>query len=221
MNDNAFQLLKDTCNNACHERQACKEGYKQMLASENVSQMMATWRANWEDVMGGKFGDIIRTELPKQYPDIKAEMNAAGVYLNECSEGAKKFVRVIVTDTEEPVRIYGDAQAYILGDAKVIAFGHSQVYNTDHAGAHVMLYDYAYGRVMAGTASAYNRSTLQCCGTAHVDGSVQCDAFGGTVHAVCYRQIRAYRDTIVYSNGTKGIILADTAQLKPLNDYEQ
>ncbi len=221
MTQDAFQLLKDTCNTACHERHACADGYKQMLASENVSQMMATWRANWEDVVESKYADIIRTELPKQYDGIKKEMNAAGIYLNECPEGAKRFVKVIITDTDQPVRIYGDAQAYVLGDAKVIAFGHSQVYNTKHAGAHVMLYDYAFGRVMAGMASAYNRSSLHCCCTAHVNGSVECNAYGGTVHAPFYRRINAFLGTVVYSDGTKGIVLDETSQLKPLNEYEQ
>lgn len=221
MEQTAYELLKETCNTACHERQACVSGYKQMLASENVSQMMATWRNNWEDVTQGKFGDIIRAELPKQYPALKEEMNQAGIYMNECPEGAKRFVKVIVTDTEQPVRIYGEAQAYVLGAAKVIAFGHSQVYNNTQTEAHVMLYDYAYGQVMAGKASAYNRANLQCSCAAHIDGSVQCNAFGGTVHAPVYLRINAYRDTIVYSNGTKGIILSDQAQLKPLNAYEQ
>ncbi len=221
MEQTAYELLKETCTTACHERQACVSGYKQMLASENVSQMMATWRNNWEDVTQGKFGDIIRTELPKQYPALKEEMNQAGIYMNECPEGAKRFVKVIVTDTEKPVRIYGEAQAYVLGAAKVIAFGHSQVYNNTQTEAHVMLYDYAHGVAMAGKASAYNRSNLQCSCAAHIDGSVQCNAFGGTVHAPAYLRINAYRDTIVYSNGTKGIILSDQAQLKPLNAYEQ
>ena len=47
MEKDAFQTLKETCNRACHERHACAKGYKQMLASGNVSQMMATWRDNW------------------------------------------------------------------------------------------------------------------------------------------------------------------------------
>lgn len=221
MTQDAFLLLKETCNTACHERHACAKGFKQMLAVKNVSQMMATWRDNWEDVTESKFADIIRIELPRQYPGLKKEMNAAGIYMNECPEGSKSFVKVIVTDTDQPVRVYGEAQAYVLGEAKVMAFGHSQIYSTKCGKAHVELYDYAFGRVMTGTASAYDRSTLQCCCTAHVNGSVRCDAYGGTVRAPFYLRINAYRDTVVYSNGTKGIILEGSSQLKPLNDYEQ
>lgn len=220
MEQTAYELLKETCNTACHERQACVSGYKQMLASENVSQMMATWRNNWEDVTQGKFGDIIRTELPKQYPALKEEMNQAGIYMNECPEGAKRFVKVIVTDTDDPVRIYGEAQAYVLGAAKVIAFGHSQVYNNTQTEAHVMLYDYAFGKIMAGRAFAYNRSTLQCCCEALVDGAVECDAFGGSVRAVSCRRINAYCDTIIYSRTDKGISLYGTAHIEPLTNTD-
>ncbi len=221
MSDNTFQLLKETCNAACHERHACADGFKQMLEAENVSQMMAAWRANWEDVVTSKYADIIRNELPKQYSALKAEMNDAGIYMNECPEGAKNFVRVIVTDTEDLVRIYGEAKAYVLGEAKVIAFDHSQVYNSKCADAHVMLYDYAFGNITVGNVSAYNRSSLHCCCNAFIAGSVHCDAFGGIVVASFYCHINAYRDTVVYSDGNKGIILNGDSQLKPLKDYEQ
>lgn len=221
METNAYDRLKDICNRACHERHACANGYKQMLASDNVSQMMATWRDNWEDIVESKYADIIRTELPRIYPDIREEMNKAGIYLNECPDMAKNFVRVIVTDTDEPVKIHGDAEAYILGEAKVIAFNHAQVYNDKIAGAHVMLYGYSFGKIMAGEASAYDRSKLQCDCKAVLNGSVDCDAFGGTVRAQAYRHINAYRDTIVYSQTDKGVTLSGMAQLKPIDDYEQ
>jgi hypothetical protein len=223
MTQDAFQLLKDTCKSACHERKACANGYRQMLQSDNVSQMMATWRDNWEDVVESKFADIIRSELPKQYPDLKDEMNAAGIYLNECPEGAKSFVKVIITDTDQPVKIHGDARAYVLGNAKVIALNHSQVYNYRQSDAHVMLYDYSFGKIMAGRTSAYNRSTLQCSCDAYINGVVVCDAYGGIVRAAAFRHIGAYRDTVVYSNIEKGISLNGTACLLPLNtnDDEQ
>lgn len=133
MTSTPFDILKQTCHDACHERHACAEGYRQMLASENVSQMMATWRNNWEDIVKSKYADIIRTELPKQYPAIKADMNAAGIYHNECPDNARQFVKVIITDTDNPIHIYGDASAYILGNAKVIAHDHAQVYHYSQA----------------------------------------------------------------------------------------
>lgn len=221
METEAYKILKDTCNQACHRRHACVNGYRQMLASENVSQMMATWRDNWEDIVESKYADIIRTELPKQYPALKEDMNKAGIYLNECPKSAPKFVFVIVTDTDEDVKIYGNAQAYILGNAKVHVFDHAQVYNYKNCDARVNLYDYSYGKIMAGHVLACNRSQLQCDCDAFLQGSVECNAFGGQVWAASYRCINAFRNTVVFSNTAKNINLQGTAHIEPLINIEK
>ena len=160
MEKDAFQTLKETCKQACHERHACANGYKQMLASNNVSQMMATWRDNLEDVVESKFADIIRAELPKQYPALRQEMNQAGIYLNECPERAPSFVMVIITDCETPIHIYDRAQAYVIGEATVVAHGHSQVYNNKY-NAIITLLDHAYGNIQAGKVQALDHSVLK------------------------------------------------------------
>lgn len=149
MTTDPFTILKNSCTTACHTRHACAEGYRQMLASENVSQMMATWRDNWDDLVNSKFSDILATELPKQYPSLRHEMNLAGIYLNECPHDAKPFVRVLIaiSDTDSPIHIYGDAQAYLLTDAAVIAHDHAQVYNY-HSHATVTLLDYSYAHLL-------------------------------------------------------------------------
>lgn len=211
-----FHILKDTCNDACHERHACAKGYRQMLASENVSQMMATWRDNWEDVVNSKFGDIIRDKLPEQYPNIKGEMNLAGIYLNECPENALQNVKVLISDTNTEVHVYGRAQAYILAPATVIAHNHAQIYNLRHD-ADITLLDYSYGDIQAGKVKAQGRSSLNCSCDATIDGSVRCNASGGTVHAISYRSINAYRDTIIYSKTNKNINLSGTSRI----EYEQ
>lgn len=217
----AFETLKATCTKACHIRNACAEGYKQMLASENVSQMMATWRNNWEDVTTSKFADIMVSELPKQYPDLKEDMNQAGIYLNECPEDARMFVRVIVTAATEPIHVYGDAQAYVLDTAKVVAHDHSQVYNTRAPEATVFLLDYSYGNVSCGQCTAQNRSRLNISGTAVVtlNGSIDCHATGGTIIATGYRRIDACGETIVYACNGQSIYLEGNAFLQPITSY--
>lgn len=217
----AFETLKATCTKACHIRNACAEGYKQMLASENVSQMMATWRNNWEDVTTNKFADIIVRDLPKQYPDLKEDMNQAGIYLNECPEGARMFVRVIVTATTEPIHVYGDAQAYVLDTAKVVAHDHSQVYNTRAAEASVSLLDYSYGNISCGQCTALNRSRVNVSGTvtATLNGAIDCHATGGTIIATGYRRIDACGETIVYARNGQSIYLEGSAALQPITSY--
>jgi len=208
-----YPKLKDICERACHERKACVKGYKQMLESENVGQMMQTWRDNWEDLVEGKYADIIRKELPEIYPSLKAEMNKAEVYLNECPESTSQYTRIIVTDTDDPVHIYGRAQAYILGKAKVIAHDHAQIYNYEQRESEVLLLDYSYGYIKAGKVEAQGRSTLTCNCQAVLSGAVICSAQGGTVRAKGYREINAYNDAIIYSRMAEGITLNDNSEL--------
>lgn len=154
-----FERLKASCTRACRARQACPKGYAQMLATENVGQMMATWRSNWDDVVNSKYADIICAELPKQYPNLKSEMNQAGIYLNECPTDAPSFVRVLITACSEPIHIHDYARAYILAPSQVVAHDHSQIYSR-RAEAEIILKDHAYGHVLAGEAKVFDHATL-------------------------------------------------------------
>ena len=79
-----FEILKTACHAACRQTPACAPSYRAMLKTENISQMMAVWREYWEDISGGKYADIINDRLPAAYPTLRKEMNAAGIYVNEC-----------------------------------------------------------------------------------------------------------------------------------------
>lgn len=216
MNQDAFSLLKDTCRQACHDRHACAEGYRQMLASENVSQMMATWRANWEDVVRSKYADIIAALLPAQYPSLRSEMNRAGIFFNECPPMAKKFARVLIASPGDVVHVYGHAEAYVLGPASVVAHDHSQVYNPATAGASITLLDYAYGNVAAGRVVAQGRSRLVSSARATLQGHATCQATGGSVVALGYMRVDASGDARVYARNGQSIYLEGGATLQPL-----
>ena len=86
-------------------------------------------------------------------------MNAAGIYVNECPKVAPEFVRVLVTDTDSEVHVYDYAHAYVLGQAKVTAHGHSQVYNFKQD-ADITLTDRSYGYIAAGKVTRLGFSTL-------------------------------------------------------------
>ena len=138
----SFDQLKQICTIACHDRHACAEGYRAMLATKNISQLMAVWRANWEDLVESKYADIINEQLHALYldPTLRAKMNAAGIYVNECPKTAPEFVLVIVTDHDRIVDIYDYAKCYVLGRAYVRAWDHAQVYsekNDEIGRAHV------------------------------------------------------------------------------------
>lgn len=207
-----FEILKTTCTNACHDRHACVEGYRAMLATENISQLMAVWRANWEDIVESKYADIINDRLPSLYPTLRAEMNAAGIYVNECPKTAPEFVLVIVTDYDIIVDINDYAKCYVLGEATVRAWGHSQVYSDRCDESIIELYDYAYGHVSKGWVQARNTARLWTSAYAVLNGSVTCEAHGGTVKALAYRKLEAYGDTKVYSKSERNITLYGNAK---------
>ena len=211
-----FEILKTTCTKACHDRHACAEGYRAMLATENISQLMAVWRANWEDIVKSKYADIINDRLPSLYPTLRAEMNAAGIYVNECPKAAPEFVRVLVTDFDYIVEIHDYAKCYILGNAVVRAWDHSQVYSDRCDQAIIELYDHAYGHVGKGRVQAGNFSQLWTAVDAVLYGGVTCEAHGGTVKAYAYRKLEASGDTQVYANSERNITLYENATIHRL-----
>ena len=211
-----FELLKTACHAACRQTPACAPSYRAMLKTENISQMMAVWREYWEDISGGKYADIINDRLPAAYPTLRKEMNAAGIYVNECPKVAPEFVRVLVTDCDHIVDIYDYAKCYVLGRATVRAWGHSQVYSDRCDKAIIELYDYAYGHVSKGWVKAEHYTKLWTSADAVVNGCVMCESYGGTVKAHAYRKIEAHGDTHVYASATRNIRLYDNAAIHRL-----
>ena len=187
-----------------------------MLKTENISQMMAVWREYWEDISGGKYADIINDRLPAAYPTLRKEMNAAGIYVNECPKMAPEFVLVLVTDCDYLVEIHDYAKCYILGNAVVRAWDHSQVYSDRCDQAIIELYDHSYGRASKGVVMASNTTQLWTSAYAGLYGSVICEAHGGTVKAHAYRKLEASGDTQVYANSERNITLYENATIHPL-----
>lgn len=211
----SFDQLKQICTHACHGRHACAEGYRAMLATENISQLMAVWRANWEDLVESKYVDIINEQLHALYldPTLRKEMNAAGIYVNECPKTAPEFVLVIVTDYNTVVDINDYARCYVLGKAAVRAWDHSQVYSDRCDQALIMLHGHAYGHVSKGWVQADTASRLWTATDVVLYGSVTCEAHGGTVKAFSYRKLEAYGETKVYATSERNITLYGNAKI--------
>ena len=184
-----------------------------MLKTENISQMMAVWREYWEDIAGGKYADIINDRLPAAYHTLRKEMNAAGIYVNECPKMAPEFVRVIVTDTNSVVQVFDYAKCYVLGAANVWAWGHSQVYSEKSDDAYIILKQHTYGHISKGHVLAYDSSRLWSSVRVWVHDNVTCEAHGGEVHASGYHKIEASGDTKVYSPSIRNITLHGNARI--------
>ena len=208
-----FELLKTACHAACRQTPACAPSYRAMLKTENISQMMAVWREYWEDIAGGKYADIINDRLPAAYHTLRKEMNAAGIYVNECPKMAPEFVRVIVTDTNSVVQVFDYAKCYVLGAANVWAWGHSQVYSEKSDDAYIILKQHTYGHISKGHVLAYDSSRLWSSVRVWVHDNVTCEAHGGEVHASGYHKIEASGDTKVYSPSIRNITLHGNARI--------
>ena len=208
-----FETLKAACHAACRQIPACAPSYRAMLKTENISQMMAVWREYWEDIAGGKYADIINDRLPAAYHTLRKEMNAAGIYVNECPKMAPEFVRVIVTDTDSVVQVFDYAKCYVLGAANVWAWGHSQVYSEKSDDAYIILKQHTYGHISKGQVLAYDSSRLWSSVRVWVHENVTCEAHGGEVHASGYRKIEASGDTKVYSPYIRNITLHGNARI--------
>ena len=208
-----FETLKAACHAACRQIPACAPSYRAMLKTENISQMMAVWREYWEDIAGGKYADIINDRLPAAYHTLRKEMNAAGIYVNECPKMAPEFVRVIVTDTNSVVQVFDYAKCYVLGAANVWAWGHSQVYSEKSDDAYIILKQHTYGHISKGHVLAYDSSRLWSSVRVWVHDNVTCEAHGGEVHASRYHKIEASGDTKVYSPSIRNITLHGNARI--------
>lgn len=208
-----FELLKTACHAACRQTPACAPSYRAMLKTENISQMMAVWRKYWEDISGGKYASIINDRLPAVYPTLRKEMNAAGIYVNECPKMSPEFVRVLVTDTNRVVQVFDYAKCYVLGAANVWAWGHSQVYSEKSDDAYIILKQHTYGHISKGHVLAYDFSRLWSSVRVWVHDNVTCVAHGGEVHASGYRKIDASGDTKVYSTSIRNITLHGNARI--------
>lgn len=207
-----FNILKSACISACRQTPACAPSYRAMLKTENISQMMAVWREYWEDISDGKYADIINDRLPVLYPTLRKEMNAAGIYVNECPKTAPEFVFVLVTDYDFIVDINDYARCYVLGQAAVRAWNHSQVYSDRCDQALIELHGHAYGHVSKGWVQADTAVRLWTSTDAVLNGSVTCEAHGGTVKAFSCRKLEAYGETKVYAPSERNITLYGNAK---------
>lgn len=153
----SFEELKELCRTACHERNACKQGFEAMLLAENTAQMMAVWRQNWQDIYESKFADMMPAVVAGLGRRLRREMRQSDVYVNEPSSRGL----VIVCQPSCRIRVGGTAKAYVFGtDAEVAADDHAQVYCRTH-GVGITLRGYASGKVRAGDCELYDRSFLK------------------------------------------------------------
>ena len=218
--------MKAMCHAACRERQACKEGFAQMLRAETPTQLLRAWTDNWADVWKDRYADMLAGKVEALYAQYRREFHDVGLWVNESSGHGRVLITGVALggqSAEHPnggrmtVSVGGTARAFVVGGAEVHAYGNSIVYNHAAQDAVVVLHDYAHGFIEAGCVVARDQSHVQVSG----DG-VQAECYGrsevfmtaGTLVDHGHHSIEAYGErAVVKGCVTRRITLADGARM--------
>ena len=212
-----FEQLKEICRVACHERNACKEGYAALMQTESIPQIMQVWKANWDDVFRSRYSDIMVRRLTELSPSAIEEMRNGGVYVNEDREDGY----VIISNPDKPINVGGTARAYIFTAAEVAATENAQVYCRT-AGSKITLHGHAYCNCESRDTivTLYNFSQAQGEMQCHTYNAAEVVITNGTLVDHGHRRIAAYGGTRVYSDATKGIELGGQSRQYPLSEID-
>lgn len=226
MNTITFEEMKAMCHAACRERQACKEGFAQMLRAETPTQLLRAWTDNWADVWKDRYADMLAGKVEGLYAQYRREFHDVGLWVNESSGRGKVLITGVALGgqtAEHPnggrmtVRVGGTARAFVVGGAEVHAYGNSIVYNHAVQEATVVLHDYAHGFIEAGRVVARDQSHVQVSGDgvlAECYGRSEVFMTAGTLVDHGHHSIEAYGErAVVKGCVTRRITLADGARM--------
>ena len=209
-----FERLKEICRSAAHERNACKEGFADLMQTKSVGGIMQVWKDNWDDVYESKYADIMVREIADVYAELHDDFRRSGVYVNEDSD----MGLVIVSNPDNPIQVGGTAKVYVFTDAEVTATDNAQVYCRAD-GAHIILKGHAYGNMKAGMVEVTDFAEAKGSGRFHTFNAAEVAVSSGKVIDHGHRRIAAYGGTRVYSDATRGIELGGQSRQYPLNEY--
>ena len=218
--------MKAMCHAACRERQACKEGFAQMLRAETPTQLLRAWTDNWADVWKDRYADMLAGKVEGLYAQYRREFHDVGLWVNECCGSGRVLITGVALGgqtAEHPnggrmtVSVGGTARAFVVGGAEVHAYGNSIVYNHAAQDATVVLHDYAHGFIEAGRVVARDQSHVQVSGDAVLAecyGRSEVFMAAGTLVDHGHHSIEAYGErAVVKGCVTRRITLADGARM--------
>ena len=159
----SFEELKAVCHAACHQRNACKDGFAAMLMAENTADLMHVWRRWWQDIYVSKYADIMTAKIATATGRLRREMRQSDVFVNEPTERGL----LIVCQPDRTIKVGGTAKCYVFGGGLVEGAG-VRIEATDHAqvfcrtkGVRITLRGHATAKVEAGDCEIYDRSFLK------------------------------------------------------------
>lgn len=210
-----YEQLKKICKAACHDRNACKNGFEALLRANSTEEILAVWKANWDDIYRSKFSDIMAAHIADVYSSLRQDFVRNNVFVNENTEHGL----LIVSNPSCKIMVGGNAKAYLFTAADIEAYDNAQVYNrTD--GSNVLLRGHAHGCFENGNIVAkefsYVKGKFSVC---HCHDAADIVCMDGTVIDHGHRRISAYLGSKIYSDISRSIEISGQARLYPLCDY--
>lgn len=184
-----YKQFMEECKAACHERNACSEGYQMLLRSESVQEILLTVVRNWTDVWQSKYSDIVAKNIARWFDGLEREFHEAGIFVNEESDRGI----VMLSNPGRTLRFTGAARVYLFGTAHVVATDHCTVYCRDDK-SEVELYGRAYGKITAGRVSVHDRAQAESHQECTCYDSSKVYAFGGRVYDYGHLKLHTSRN---------------------------
>lgn len=163
-----FEDMMEAVKSICHDRQACKEGYRRLLTAENPTQLVEVFCRYWSDIQGDKFKKEALDFLNAYYPKYRDTFRQSGLTYNEDADHG----RVWLHDCNNAV-ISGDATAFLTGNCSVKATQRAELIMEQCDGSSAEVHDNA-------------RVTMRCDATVYVYGNAHANVSAGK--AFCWGQ---------------------------------
>lgn len=214
--DNYFNDFRDICFGVLSQSGNCQESQDAFAATHSVPELVTAWKKYWKGIV---------TEVPRQtadafakfYATYRNDINRAGVYYNEAPPQTEQRATIIVGYADEKKKelsLSGRHRIYVLGDMRVMAYGHCSVYVCDLAEANVVVNDHCRCSCENGHIEARGRSWVNGKGRIRCYNSTTIYCTGGVVTDYGHLAISAYNDVMVMSPTTRYISLYDKATLQ-------
>lgn len=207
----AFEELKEICRVACHERNACENGFRDLMQAETIDDIIAVWRRNWQDIFDSKFADIMVANIIKVYETSRGDFNRNQVWVNESSDRGL----IIVSHAPQAIFASGTAKAYIFAESEVVASDNAQVYCRTPK-SRITLRQHSFARIDCEDTKvkAFEFSRAQGVMTIETHNACEVSISGGTLTDLGHRRITAQGTAVVISDTTRSIDLSGEATIR-------
>lgn len=185
-----FKQMSDELRSLCRQKDACKDGYADLLQAKTVPEILSTMKHHWEFVWSDQynFRPVIRKYAEKWFKGQEDDFHAAGVYVNEPTDRHL----AIVTDTDKVLRFDGRAKVYVFGKAHVICRGNCSVYSRSED-AEIEMYDNTFGVIEKGKVWAYNFAQVQSYQEVTCYNASEVMVNAGICHDFGHRKLSVYK----------------------------